>query len=107
MREKQMFGSASSAGVVAAGISCFFIGVILVIWSVWDSIESLGTNILAENLTMTVILSIFIWFLGWYCLHTAWKQRPVSRRTAHKIASILIISGVASTIFTMIRIVIT
>ena len=107
MREKHMFASSSIAGAVAAAVSCFFIGCVLLIWSIWDMSGKMNVDILAEDISLAIGISIVIWLSGWFCLHQAWKQRHISRVAAHKVISALISVGVGSTIFTMIRIFVT
>lgn len=103
MREKYMFAGSSCAGVVSAAISCFFIGLAMLIWGVWDIIGSLGVDVVMKSMYHVIVLSLIIWLLGWMFLHIAWKSRKVSRKTVFKVSGLLILTGVGGTLFAMIN----
>ena len=98
-----MFGGSSSAGAVAAGVACAFVGSVMLIWSIWDIVGTSDSQILVDNVTLAIVFSFIIWLWSWYCLHMAWKTRPVCRRAAFRTATVLIITGLASSMFAMAR----
>jgi len=103
MREKQMFAGSACAGVVAGGVACFFIGLVMLIWGVWDTVSDLDLAVIINGITLALIVSIVIWFWGWYFLNAAWREQSVKRITAYRVAGVLIIAGTSITVISMIK----
>lgn len=103
MSVRSMFPGSSCAGAVAAGVACFFIGLVMLIWGIWDLVGYVDTNVVVNSIFRTFLLSILIWLLGWYFLHIMWRSQLVKRRAAFKVASVLALLGIASSLLAGLR----
>ena len=103
MREKQMFAGASCAGVVSAGVACFFVGLVMIIWCVWDSYKGIDVTKIQNGFSTIFIATLFIWFWGWSFLYSVWRFRPIKRAAAYRVAGLLLLAGVMITFAGMIH----
>jgi hypothetical protein len=104
MSVKNMFADSSCAGVVSAGVACFFVGFTMLIWGIWDIVGYLDSDVVIQGVFRTIILSIIIWLLGWYFLHLAWRSQIIRRTAAFRAASLLILGGMVGSLFAIIKI---
>ena len=104
MRVRNMFPGYSCAGAIAIGASCFFMGIVMLIWCIWDMIESLSNSVILDGISDTVKWAIVVWLAGWFFLHLAWKHTYIRRASAYKIAIVLVITGVTSTLISIVKI---
>lgn len=103
MREKQMFAGSSCAGVVSASVACFFNGLVLLIWCIWEGIGTIQVPTFKDAANIAVVSSLIIWFWGWYFLDSVWRAGFVRRAAAYKVAGLLFITGIGITFLSMIR----
>ena len=103
MREKQMFAGASCAGVVSAGVACFFVGLVMIIWCVWDSYKGIDVTKIQNGFSTIFIATLFIWFWGWSFLYSIWRFAAIKRIVAFRVAAWLIVIGTIITFAGMIR----
>jgi len=103
MRERHMFVGASCAGVVAAGVACFFIGLVMFIWCVWDSYKGLEFETIKTGISTIFIASLVIWLWGWSFLYSIWRFNPIKRIMAFRVAGLLFLAGITITFVSMMR----
>jgi hypothetical protein len=91
------------AGVVAASVAGFFIGVASLIYSSisTDKVLFYSKSSIATPLFVTV--TICVWLIGWLFLHLAWRDEAVEEKRALKAATMLVAFGVVATLFTAVR----
>jgi hypothetical protein len=104
MRVRKMFPDYSCAGAIAIGASCFFMGVVMLVWCIWDMIDSLSSSVISDGISDTVKWAIVVWLVGWSFLQLAWKHTNIRRRAAYKVAIMLVITGVTSTVLSIVKI---
>ena len=103
MREKQMFVGASCAGIVSAGVSCLFMGLVTLIWCVWDNYRGLHFTTIKDGISTMLIASLVIWLWGWSFLYSIWRFAAIKRIVAFRVAAWLIVIGTIITFAGMIR----
>ncbi|HEX6192254.1 MAG TPA: hypothetical protein VFZ42_07815 [Chitinophagaceae bacterium] len=103
MREKHMFAGSSCAGVVSASVACFFNGLVLLIWCIWEGFTAVEVPTFTDAANISVISSLIIWFWGWYFLDSVWQSGFVRRVAAYRVSSLLFFAGIAITFLSMIR----
>ena len=103
MREKQMFTGASCAGVVSAGVACFFVGLVMLILCVWDSYKKIDVVTIQNGISTIFIATLIMWLWGWSFLYSIWRFRPIKRAIAYRVAGLLLLAGVMITFAGIIR----
>lgn len=100
---RYMFTGVSCAGVVSAAVACFFMGLVMLLWTLSDTAYIFISDSVLESSLPAIGSSLIIWLGGWYFLHSSWKSRYISRKTAYKIAVILTIAGFSGTFLSILR----
>ena len=104
MRVRNMFPIYSCAGAIAIGVSCFFMGIVMLVWCIWDMIDSLSISVISDGISDTVKWAMVVWLGGWSFLHIVWRHSYIRRKEAYKVALMLVISGITSTILSLVKI---
>jgi hypothetical protein len=104
MRIKNMFPGYSCAGAIAIGASCFFMGTVMLVWCIWDMIESLSSSVIVDGISATAKWAIVVWLAGWSILNIAWKHTYIQRKAAYKVAIVLVVTGVTTSILSIAKI---
>ncbi len=103
MRERHIYAGASCAGVVSAGVTCFIVGFVMLVWGIWDILYSLANDVMLQGIVEIVLLSVVVWLFSWVFLYMAWKIKPIRPKTAFRLARLLIIAGIGSSFLAMIQ----
>jgi hypothetical protein len=91
------------AGIVAAGVAGFFIGMVLLIYGIFNDFDPILGPGKPIFITLAVRATIIVWLGGWCWLHFAWRRAEIQQQLARKIASLLIGIGVTASVFTIVR----
>ena len=100
MIEKYMFSGASCAAAVSAAVASFFMGLVMLLSSIWEAqLEGSGVNV-----KEAVLGAMAIWAFGWGYFYMSWKRSQIKRISAFRISLTLIIIGQIVTIASVIKI---
>ena len=100
MIEKYMFSGATCAAAVSAGVACFFMGLVMLLTSIWEGkLESSAVNV-----KQAIFLSMAIWAFGWGYFYMSWKSSQIKRISAFRISLTLIIISQIVTVASIVKI---
>jgi hypothetical protein len=91
------------AGIVAAGVAGFFIGIVLLIYGMFNDFDPILGPDQPVFVPLAFRTTIIVWLGGWCWLHFSWRKVQVQHKLAHKIASVLTGFGVTASVFTIVR----
>lgn len=93
MYVKYKIGGFKSGCIVAAGVSSFYMGLVLMSWSIISLVYDYDSAETTQYFSLASFISLLIWLLGWQILGRAWRNNFVSRRKVFKTAVILMLIG--------------
>ena len=103
MQYKDLKSGEFYAGVVAAGVAGFFIGIVLLIYGMVDDFDPIIGADEPVFLNLASRATIVIWIVGWVWLHISWRKAEIEKKRAGKVATFLISVGILASAFTIIK----
>lgn len=104
MYVKYKIGGFKSGCIVAAGVSSFYMGLVLVSWSIIQAVYEYDSAETTKYFSLASFTSLLIWLLGWQIFGRAWRNNFVSRRKVFKTAVILMLIGFFDTFVSVLTI---
>jgi fumarate reductase subunit D len=88
----------AAAALVAAGIGCMVLGILVVLATVSTTMETLLTFYApVGSLSGKTIIALGVWLVAWFALHRAWKDKHLDQRKTFTAALIMVGLGVLGT----------
>ncbi len=93
MYVKYKSGSFRNGCIVAAGVCSFYIGLVLLSWSIIHVVYEYDSDEMSNYFSIAAFMSLLIWLIGWQVFGHVWRNAFVSRRKIFKMAITLALIG--------------